>query len=50
MKISMEYPCVYFEKDGKCRKFSDDTVVSYCMMGALSGAEAIQRRPNSNHE
>lgn len=33
MKMSMEYPCVYFEKDGKCRKFSDDTVISYCVMG-----------------
>ena len=33
MKMSMEYPCVYFEKDGKCRKFSDDTAISYCVMG-----------------
>lgn len=31
--MSMEYPYVYFEKDGKCRKFSDDTVISYCVMG-----------------
>lgn len=31
--MSSEYPCVYFEKDGKCRKFSDDTVISYCVMG-----------------
>lgn len=36
MKMSMEYPCVYFEKDGKCRKFSDDTVISYCVMGPCS--------------
>lgn len=33
MKMSMEYPCIYFEKDGKCRKFSDNTAVSYCVMG-----------------
>lgn len=31
--MSMEYPCIYFEKDGKCRKFSDNTTVSYCVMG-----------------
>ena len=36
MKMSMEYPRVYFEKDGKCRKFSDDTVISYCVMGPCS--------------
>lgn len=36
MKMSMEYPCVYFEKDGKCRKFSDDTVISYCVMWPCS--------------
>lgn len=33
MKMSMEYPCVYFEKDGKCRRFSDDTVINYFVMG-----------------
>lgn len=33
MKMSMEYPCIYFEKDGKCRKFSDNTAISYCVMG-----------------
>ena len=31
--MSMEYPCVYFEKDGKCRKFSDENTTSYCVMG-----------------
>ena len=31
-----EYPCIYFVKDGKCRKFSDDTVISYCVMGPCS--------------
>ena len=36
MKMSMEYPCIYFEKDGKCRKFSDDTYISYCVMGPCS--------------
>ena len=48
MKMSMEYPCVYFEKDGKCRKFSDDyRFVSYCVMGPcpeqkLSNADRIR--------
>lgn len=47
MKMSMEYPCVYFEKDGKCRKFSDDTAISYCVMGPcpeqkLSNADRIR--------
>ena len=36
MKMSMEYPCIYFEKDGKCRKFSDNTAISYCVMGPCS--------------
>lgn len=45
--MSMEYPCVYFEKDGKCRKFSDDTAISYCVMGPcpeqkLSNADRIR--------
>lgn len=34
--MSAEYPCIYFEKDGKCRKFSDDTYISYCVMGPCS--------------
>lgn len=35
--MSREYPCIYFEKDGKCRKFSDDyRFVSYCAMGPCS--------------
>ena len=34
--MSREYPCIYFEKDGKCRKFSDDTAISYCVMGPCS--------------
>ena len=47
MKMSMEYPCVYFEKDGKCRKFSDNTAISYCVMGPcpeqkLSNADRIR--------
>jgi hypothetical protein len=33
MKMSMEYPCVYFEKDGKCRKLSSDIDFQYCVMG-----------------
>ena len=43
--MSMEYPCVYFEKDGKCRKFSDDTVISYCVMGPCSE----QKPSNADH-
>ena len=47
MKMSVEYPCIYFEKDGKCRKFSDDTAISYCVMGPcpeqkLSNADRIR--------
>ena len=34
--MSSEYPCIYFEKDGKCRKFSDNTAISYCVMGPCS--------------
>lgn len=45
--MSMEYPCVYFEKNGRCRKFSDDTAVSYCVMGpcpeqTLSNADRLR--------
>lgn len=45
--MSGEYPCIYFEKDGKCRKFSDDTAISYCVMGPcpeqkLSNADRIR--------
>lgn len=45
--MSMECPCIYFEKDGKCRKFSDDTYISYCVMGPcpeqkLSNADRIR--------
>ena len=45
--MSMEYPCIYFEKNGRCRKFSGDTAVSYCVMGpcpeqTLSNADRIR--------
>lgn len=45
--MSREYPCIYFEKDGKCRKFSDDNTLSYCVMGpcqvqTLSNADRIR--------
>ena len=45
--MSREYPCIYFEKDGKCRKFSDDNTWSYCVMGpcqeqTLSNADRIR--------
>ena len=45
--MSMEYPCIYFEKNGKCQKFSDDFVASYCVLGpcpeqTLSNADRIR--------
>lgn len=45
--MSREYPCIYFENDGKCRKFSDDNTLSYCVMGpcqeqTLSNADKIR--------
>lgn len=45
--MSREYPCIYFEKDGKCRKFSDNTAISYCVMGPcpeqkLSNADRLR--------
>lgn len=45
--MSREYPCIYFEKDGKCRRFSGDTAISYCVMGpcpeqTLSNADQIR--------
>ena len=43
--MSMEYPCIYFEKDGKCRTFSDNTAVSYCVMGPCSE----QKSSNGDH-
>ena len=51
--MSTEYPCIYWEKGGKCRKFSDDTCISYCVMGPcpeqqLSNADRI--RAMSDHD
>lgn len=45
--MSKEYPCVYFEKDGVCRKLSSDTDFQYCVMGPcpekkLSNADRIR--------
>lgn len=45
--MSMEYPCIFFEKDGKCRKFSGENTTSYCVMGPcpeqkLSNADRIR--------
>lgn len=42
-----EYPCIYFEEGGACKKFSDDTALSYCVMGpcpeqVLSNADRIR--------
>ena len=47
MKMSMEYPCIYFDPDGKCRKFSDENTTSHCVMGPcpeqkLSNADNIR--------
>lgn len=51
--MSVKYPCIYFEKDGVCRKFSDDTVLSYCVMGPcpeqkLSNADRIRAMSHDN--
>lgn len=45
--MSREFPCIYFDENGKCRRFSDDTAVSYCVMGPcperrLSYADCIR--------
>lgn len=45
--MSMEYPCIYFEGNGRCRKFSDENTTSYCVMGPcteqkLSNADRIR--------
>ena len=44
--MSIEYPCVHFDK-GKCKKFSDDKVTSWCVEGPcveqmLSNADRIR--------
>lgn len=31
--MSKEYPCIYFEEDGLCRKFTDGRGKVYCAMG-----------------
>ena len=33
--MSKEYPCIYYDNE-KCKKFSDDEVTSYCVMGPCS--------------
>ena len=45
--MSIEYPCIYFEKDGLCRKFTDGKFRVYCGMGPcpeqkLSNADKIR--------
>lgn len=45
--MSIEYPCIYFEKDGLCRKFTDGKFRVYCVMGPcpeqkLSNADKIR--------
>lgn len=44
--MSKDYPCVYWN-DGKCKKFSDDKVTSWCVEGpcgsqTLSNADRIR--------
>ena len=44
--MSIEYPCVHFDK-GKCKKFSDNKVTSWCVEGPcgeqmLSNADRIR--------
>lgn len=44
--MSIEYPCVHWDK-GKCKKFSDDKVTSWCVEGPcveqmLSNADRIR--------
>ena len=44
--MSKDYPCVYWN-DGKCKKFSDDKVTSWCVEGPcveqiLSNADRIR--------
>ena len=46
MIMTIEYPCVHFDK-GKCKKFSDDKVISWCVEGPcveqmLSNADRIR--------
>lgn len=36
--MSREYPCIYFGKNGKCRKFSDEKSLSFCVMRQCSDA------------
>lgn len=31
--MSRPYPCVYCTEDGYCKKFSDEEVVSWCVLG-----------------
>ena len=35
MIMSINYPCVHWDK-GKCKKFSDDKVTSWCVEGPCS--------------
>lgn len=51
--MSMEYPCIFFEKDGKCRKFSGENTTSYCVMGPcpeqkLTNADRIRAMSHDN--
>ena len=32
--MSILYPCVYYTEDGYCKKFSDEEVVSWCVLSS----------------
>ena len=40
--MSRECPCIYFENDGKCRKFSDDNT--------FEAVEMVMERWEALHE
>lgn len=51
--MSADFPCIYFEPDGKCRKFSSDVDFSYCVLGPcpeqkLSNADLIRAMSHDN--
>ena len=50
--MSIEYPCVHWDK-GKCKKFSDDEVTSWCVEGPCideTPSNAVQIRSMSDEE
>ena len=50
--MSIDYPCVHWDK-GKCKKFSDDKVTSWCVWGPCASqtpANADRIRAMSDEE